>query len=832
MKQLFSSKTFLFHAVFIVLLGILSVIYCKPILEKKRLVQHDLVMSTGAQNEIDQHYKKTGEFPLWTNSMFGGMPSYTIRGYYPNSWTSTVAAYISYILPDPANYIFVLLACFYIAMAALGNTPLQSLLGAIAFGFTSYSLISLEAGHASKVLAVGYGVPIVAGVILVYRGQIIKGALLYLIFMMLELYSNHIQITYYFAIALVVYALIEFVRHIREHKLIDFLKSSAVLLVISIVVFASMLTRFATMYEYSKDTIRGPSELTPVDKEAVSTTGLDRDYAFNWSYGVGETFTYLIPNYNGGKSGGALTADSEIYKTIDSRFGKENAKSFALAEQWPLYWGDQPGTSGPAYMGAIICLLVVLGMFAIQSPMKWWLLGVAVFFTMLAWGKNFDTLNYMLFDHFPLYNKFRAVTMIHALVAMFLVWIAVWGIHEGLKLDKAVFKKYIIWSVSGVGGLLLVLWMFGSSMMSFEVSDPKEAKKFKDSYIQMWASNSKSEEFGNEIYEALLVDRADIFRADTFRSLLFVLLAGGCLYVYTLTEVKKEYILIGLIVLVISDEWSVSKRFLNDNDFKRKKNLNSMMQRSAADDMILADKDPNYRVMNVAVSTFNDASTSYYHKSIGGYSAAKLRRYQDLIDRQINNNNMRVLDMLNTKYFIVQNPQSGEPMAQPNPSALGNAWFVSAIQEVSGADAEMKALDTFNPDSVAIVEKSYAAKLNGFKPQTDSAASIKLTKYSPTELTYQSSANTEQFAVFSEIYYNSGKGWNAYIDGKPVEHIRTDYILRGMKVPAGTHTITYKFEPAMYKLTETISLIFSIASILLLGFLAWLGYKKISAEAV
>lgn len=832
MKQLFSSKTFLFHVAFIVLLGILSVIYCKPILEKKRLVQHDLVMSTGAQNEIDQHYKKTGDFPLWTNSMFGGMPSYTIRGYYPNSWTSTVAAYISYILPDPANYVFVLLACFYIAMAALGNSPLQSLLGAIAFGFTSYSLISLEAGHASKVLAVGYGVPIVAGVILIYRGQIIKGALLYFIFMVLELYSNHIQITYYFAIALIVYALIEFVRHIRENKLVDFLKSSAVLLVISVVVFASMLTRFATMYEYSKDTIRGPSELTPENKESASTTGLDRDYAFNWSYGVGETFTYLIPNYYGGKSGGALTANSEIYKTIDKRFGKENAKKFGMAEQWPLYWGDQPGTSGPAYMGAIICLLVVLGMFSIQSPMKWWLFGVAVFFTMLAWGKNFEVLNYTLFDYFPLYNKFRAVTMIHALVAMFLVWIGVWGIHEGLKLDKAVFKKYILWSVSGVGGLLLVFWLFGSSMMSFELSDSQKADEFKKSYVETWASNSQDKNFGNEIYEALLVDRADLFRADTFRSLLFVLLAAGCLYVYTLIEVKKEYLLIGLIVLVLGDEWSVSKRFLNDNDFKRKKNLNAMMQRTAADDMILADTDPNYRVMNVAVSTFNDASTSYYHKSIGGYSAAKLRRYQDVIDRQISKNNMRVLDMLNAKYFIVQDPKSGEPMAQINPNALGNVWFVSAIQEVSGADAEMKALDTFNPDSVAIVEKTYAAKLGGLKLNADSTATIKLTNYSPTELTYKSSTSTDQFAVFSEIYYNSGKGWNAYIDGKPVEHVRTDYILRGMKVPAGEHTITYKFEPSMYKLTETISLIFSILSILLLAGLVWLGYKKISAEAV
>jgi len=832
MKKIFSSKTFLFHILFLFLLAIAAVIYCKPILEKKRLVQHDLVMSTGAQNEIDQYYKKTGDFPLWTNSMFGGMPSYTIRGHYPNSWTSTVASYVSYILPDPANYIFVLLACFYIAMAALGNSPLQSLLGAIAFGFSSYSLISLEAGHASKVLAVGYAVPIAAGVILIYRGQIIKGALLYLIFMVLELYSNHIQITYYLAIALVVYAIIEFVKHIREKKLVDFLKSSFVLIGISVVVFASMLTRFATMYEYSKDTIRGPSELTAENKESVSTTGLDRDYAFNWSYGIEETFTYLVPNYYGGKSGGAVTENSEIYKTINERFGKTNANKFALAEQWPLYWGDQPGTSGPAYMGAIICLLVVLGMFTIQNSTKWWLLGVAIFFTMLSWGKNFELLNYTFFDHFPLYNKFRAVTMIHALVAMFLVWIAVWGIHEGFKLDKTIFKKYLVWSVSGVGGLLILLWLIVPSIVKFEKSNDEEAEEFRKSYVEMWSQNAQDKEFGDEIYQALLTDRADLFRSDAFRSLLFVVLAGGCLYAYALTEVKKEYILIALIVLVCADEWTVSKRFLNDKDFKRKKDLNAAMQRTSADDMILNDKDPDYRVMNVTVSTFNDASTSYYHKSIGGYSAAKLRRYQDLIDRQISKNNMRVLDMLNTKYFIVQDQQTGEPVAQRNPNALGNAWFVSALQVVEGADAEMKALDSFKPDSVAIVEKKYAEKLNGAKPDKDSAATIKLTSYSPVELTYESSASTGQFAVFSEIYYNSGKGWNAYIDGKPTEHIRTDYILRGMAVPAGKHTITFKFEPHLYNLTETVSLIFSILSILILGVLAWFGYKKISAQTV
>lgn len=825
MKNIFSGN-FYYHILAIVGLLILSTIYCKPVLDNKQLAQYDLIQATGAAQEVETYYQKTGTYPLWTNSMFGGMPAYTVKGKYTNSWTSSAASFISYILPDPINYVFMLVACFYLAMAAMGYKPLLSFLGAIAFGFSSYALISLEAGHASKVLAVAFAAPLAVGIIRIYKGDYLKGILLTGIFMMMELYSNHIQITFYLAIALVIYALIEGVRAILSNTLVEYIKSSAIILGISIVVLGATATRFMVMYEYQKYTIRGPSELSDENKVVNTATGLDRDYAFNWSYGVGETFTYIIPNYNGGKSGAALDEKSAIYETINKSYGKENAKKFALTEQWPIYWGDQPVTSGPAYMGVVICLLALLAMFTIRDTLKWWMFGVIVLFTMLAWGKNFETLNFFFFDYFPMYNKFRAVTMIHAIVSMFIVWLAVWGIDELFKEDKIVIQKYLKICVGSLAGLLLIFWMFSSSLLNFDKSDPDAAAASKQSFIESW-SQAATPEFAAAMHEALMQDRMDAFSSDAMRSLIFVLLAGALLYLYTTTDfVKVQHVLAVLIVLVLVDEWQVSKRYLNDADFKKKKSMKHTVRATAADENILKDPDPNYKVMNVTVSTFNDASTSFFHKSIGGYSAAKLRRFQDVIDRQISKNNMNVLNMLNTKYFIVQNPSNGEPVAQMNNQAFGHAWFVKDLIIAKDADTEMTLLDSLNPRESAIISKDYFEKLKGFTPAYDSAATIQLTEYAPDHLTYKSTASTAQMAVFSEIYYNSGLGWNAFIDGKPVDHVRVDYILRGMQVPSGEHVIEFKFEPTTFYRGESISLIFSIIFVVgLLGML-FLMYKK------
>ncbi|MGN6646663.1 MAG: hypothetical protein ACTHJT_09035 [Cytophaga sp.] len=837
MKNIFSGK-FAYHLLALFALLVLTTIYCKPVLDNKKLAQHDLVQATGAAQELETYHKKTGEYPLWTNSMFGGMPSYTVKIDYDNSWTAKAASFVSYILPDPINYIFLLVGCFYIAMAAMGNKPLYSFLGAIAFGFSSFGLISLEAGHASKVLAIAFCAPLAAGIVLVYRREYLKGALLTAIFMMMELYANHIQITYYLAIALVVYAIVEFVRSILSKKIKEFFISSAIVLGISIVVLGSMATRFWVMYEYQKYTIRGPAELTPIKtagegkEEVKSESGLDRDYAFSWSYGVSETFNYLIPNFKGGKSGAALDEKSAIYETIEDSFGKENAAKFAKAEQWPIYWGDQPGTSGPAYMGAIVCFLFVLALFVVRDPMKWWMLGVVIVFTMLAWGQNFPQFNYFVFDHFPMYNKFRAVTMIHAIVAMFMVWLSVWGLSELLDTDKQKLKKYLQFSIGIVGGLALIFWLFGSSFESFEKSDAIAAEKSKKDFIESWTQASQKPEFANAMYEALLTDRAAALSADAVRSLLFILLAGGILYLYAATDVLKvEYLILALTLFILVDEWQVSKRYLNDADFKKRKSNKLSVAPTDADNRILQDPDPNFRVYNATVSTFNDATTSYFHKSIGGYSAAKLRRFQDLVDRQISNNNMNVLNMLNTKYFIVQNPSNGEPVAQTNPAALGNAWFVQDVLTAKNADQEMALMDSLNPRQTAVISAEYYAKINSFKPVYDSAATIKLTSYNPEKLTYEYNAATPQLAVFSEIYYNSGLGWNAFIDGKPADHIRVDYLLRGMQVPAGKHVIEFRFEPQSYHKGETISLIFSIIFVIGLGGAIYLFYKKSAVAA-
>lgn len=828
MKKIFST-TFLYHLLALVALLVLATVYCKPVLDNKKLAQHDLIQATGAAHEVEEYYKKTGEYPLWTNTMFGGMPSYTIKGQFPNSWTSKVSSTISYILPDPINYVFLLLGCFYIAMAAMGYKPIISVLGAIAFGFSSYSLISLEAGHASKVLAIAFAAPLTAGVLSLYRGQYLKGIVLSSIFMMFELYSNHIQITYYLAMALAIYSVVAFVQAILAKKIKEFFIASGIIVAVSLTVLGSMATRFMDMYEYQKYTIRGPSELTPMDTASVSTTGLDRDYAFNWSYGVAETFNYLVPNFQGGKSGAALDEKSAIYGTIEDNFGRENAAKFAKAEQWPIYWGDQPGTSGPAYMGAIVCFLFVLAMFIVKDSLKWWMFGVIVFFTMLAWGKNFQTVNYFIFDHFPMYNKFRAVTMIHAIVAMFMVWLSVWGISELITTDKAQLKKYLQYSLGLVGGLLLVFWLAGSTITSFEKSNAEEAESSKNMFIESWTQASQKPEFANAMYEALLEDRASALSSDAFRSLVFVLLAAGILYAYAATTVlKTEYVIIVIALFVLIDEWQVSKRYLNDTDFKKRKSNKLTVAPTSADNVILEDQDPNFRVMNVTVSTFNDATTSFFHKSIGGYSAAKLRRFQDLVDRQITKNNMNVLNMLNAKYFIVQNPSNGEPIAQRNPNALGNAWFVKDVVVAKNADEEMSLLDSLNPKETAIIAEDYYKKINGFKPSYDTTATIKLTSYHPEKLTYESNANAAQLAVFSEIYYNSGLGWNAFIDGKPVEHVRVDYLLRGLEVPAGNHQIEFVFKPETHAKGESISLIFSILFFGGLAGAVYFFYKKAS----
>lgn len=541
----------------------------------------------------------------------------------------------------------------------------------------------------------------------------------------------------------------------------------------------------------------------------------------------------MIPNFHGGSSQSAVGESSNTVKALTSNgVQKEQANQFA--EHLPLYWGDQPGVGGPAYAGAIICFLFVLGMFIVKDRIKWWALGIAVLFMALAWGKNFAVFNNLMFDYFPMYNKFRAVTMLTALVQLFMCLVAGMGVqalvNQPWKMPDL--KKPLLWSLGLTGGLALLFALAGSVFFDFRGASDQEVTA---SYTQM----TGSADFAAQIMTAIQQDRASIFRTDSFRSALFILLAAGLIWLLVTQKIKSIVFYAGMILLVLIDLFGIDKRYLNNDDFVSKSQAKEVVTPTQADLQILQDTDPDFRVINVTVSPFQDATTSYFHKSIGGYHGAKLRRYQELYEHQIAKNNMSVLNMLNTKYFIVPgqaNPQApegqqqgGQPVVQRNPGAMGHAWFVNSYQIVADANAEMKALDKFDPKQTAFIDKRYESQLTGLQIQSDSTATITLTSYKPNHLTYEAHATSEQLAIFSEIYYNNKKGWDVYLDGKPASHFRANYVLRAMRIPAGKHVIEFKFKPQSYETGEQVSL---LCSIMLVGLLAGAALVEVRKKRV
>lgn len=809
----------------------LALIYAKPVLDKKVLYQHDMIQAKGSVQEVVEFEKKTGEHSLWTSSMFAGMPTYTVLGKYPLNLTSTIAAYISYGIPQPINLIFYLLVGFYLMMVVLNFNKWISVLGAVAFAFSSYNFLSIEAGHVSKILAIAYAPPLIAGTVLLYRGKYFLGSIITIVFVTFELYANHIQITYYLFIALFLYVIFELVNAIRTKTIRQFAIASAIIVLIGGLCIGAAASRFWTMYEYSKYTIRGASELK---SNTESQGGLDKDYAFSWSYGIGETFTFLVPNIYGGQSQGSLDRDSETYKVISRAYGAQAAKGFVENDQLPLYWGDQPSTGGPAYLGAIVCFLFIFGLFVIKNPLKWWALSVVVLFTMLSWGKNFDALTDFFFNNIPLYNKFRAVTMIHSLVAIVVSLVAVWAVKSIVEsvADKDLNVKntnYLKFISIGFGVLLLVFVLMGDSFFTFERTKVGEEMTSDEYFQSSLEKMTNDKNMAASIFEALVQDRASLMKEDSLRSLIFIILTVALLWLFLKYKFDARILYGVLILLMLVDLWPVSKRYLNNDDFIPKKKYNNQFQPSEADLVILQDTDPNFKVMNRTVSTFNDATTSYFHKSIGGYSAAKMRRYQDLIEKHISQGNMNVLNMLNTKY-IIQDDQGGTKRAYRNPDALGHAWFVNDYIWVNTPDEEIDTLDGINPKTTAVIDQRFKEKVGNLSIVKDTSAGvITLTQYKPNYLIYETATNSNQLAVFSEIYYNNELGWESYVDGKPYPHFRANYILRGMVVPAGKHKIEFKFYPTSYYNGEKIAL---VCSLLLLGAIAGLVFIKFKKNKV
>jgi len=804
---------------------LISLFYFPAQLEGKKLMQHDKKAWLGSTHEIVEYQKTTGEHSFWTNSMFGGMPTYLVTNYSKGSFNGFLLKILDLGHKlRPASFVFMLLLGFFIALLLFGLDPWLSLIGALAYGFSSYFLIIIEAGHITKVEALAFMPVIIASIYHAYRKNVWVGAIVMTIFLAVQILVNHLQITYYTLLLAGIYFIFELIRTFKEKTFKKFIQTTLVLTFAASIALMTNAEQIMTVYSYGKDSIRGKSELS--DNQHNKTSGLDKDYATAWSYGKLETFNLLIPNLMGGASTGELSKNSNTYKLL-KRLGVQGADQ--IIKNLPLYWGPQPFTSGPVYVGAIVIFFFILGMFLYKGDIKWWLFTATIFSFLLAWGKNFMPLTNLFLDYFPMYNKFRTVSMILIIAEFTMPLLAFLTLKEILdgKIEKNQLFKAIKWSLMILGGIILFLMIPG--VLSFK--SPQDASVFNG-----WPQ---------ELINAILKDRAAMFRKDAFRAAFFILASAGILWAYSKNILKKKILLAALGFLLLIDLAGVDKRYLNDDDFVPKSKNKQAFVASPADNFILQDKEPDFRVLNLTVNIFNDATTSYFHKSVGGYHAAKLRRYQDLIDNLLQNEisiliatlqqqnvteqqiqntlaQLQGLNMLNTKYIIV-NPQAA-PIV--NTHRLGNAWFVDKIKTVKNADEEIAAVQNFDPSTTAIVDERFKEYFFDFAK--DTTATIKLTEYRPNYLSYQTTAKSDQLAVFSEIYY--AKGWQAYIDGQPAPHFRANYVLRAMRIPAGNHKIEFKFDPKIWHIGYTIAITASILMILFIGFVLFFQFRKNKAS--
>ena len=807
----------------LILFLFISIAYFIPdILEGKKLSQHDILQFKGMSKEIVDHREKFDEEPLWTNSMFGGMPAYLVSTKYEGNLMKKVHSFFTLFNYRPVSFVFLYLIGAYIAFLLLGINPWLAFAGAIAYGFSSYFFQIIVAGHVSKVLALGYMPPIIAGVYVAFRGKAILGSMVTGVFLGLQILMNHLQITYYTMLVILIFGIIELITAIRNKTFATFLKPFPWLILFVVLAVGANFSNIMTTYEYGKYSIRGPSELS--SNQENKTSGLDKDYATQYSYSIGETFNMLIPNFMGGSSGGRLKESSHTYEYLKGAYGNSVAKDFI--QSVPLYWGEQVQTAGPVYIGAVVVFLFVLGLFLIKGPVKWWLAIATVFSILLAWGHHFSLLSNFMLEYFPGYNKFRTVSMTLVIAEFTMPFMAVLVLKEIIfgSIPRKEFLKALKYTFFGLGGLILIFLMIAGS---FDMSTPYDQQRLQ----------------GIEgLIDAIELDRLAIFRSDAFRSLVFISLTAALVYFGHLKKIKFNTLILLLTILLLSDLWPVNKRYLSSRNFVTSKEDKNPFTASTADMIILRDTDPHFRVLNVSLSPLQDASTSWFHKSIGGYHGAKMRRFQELYDHHIEKefmtlfNTMRekpvlesidsamagmnALNMLNTRY-IIYNPEA-PPLV--NKSELGNAWFVQDFKIVANADEEIAAVASFNPATTAIIDQRFSSFLEGFLINKDTAATIRLSEYRANYLKYASSASTEQLAVFSEVYYD--KGWKAYIDNEPADHLRADYLLRAMRIPAGNHTIEFKFHPASYYTGEKISFASSLILILLVIGFAYKSWKK------
>ena len=778
----------------IVVFFVVSVGYFSPaIFEGKSLYQTDTRKGAGMGQDLAPHQKELNEKSLWSSRMFSGMPTYQLSPSYKSyPVLSQIRRAFEGWLPNPASYLFAYMLGFFILLMALRVNPLLAIIFAIAYAFSSYFVIIIEAGHIWKVWVLELIPPTLAGIIWAYQGRYWLGGLVTMLFFAMQLAANHIQMTYYFLLFVGVYVVGRFIYDYKKKQLPQFIKASVVLIVAGLVGFGTNATSMILSQKYAEQTIRGKSELT--SNVENQTSGLDRDYVTQWSYGVGETFTFLIPNTKGGASGSMWENHRDAVKKSSS---DRNLQEIVANQS--SYWGDQPITSGPTYVGAFILFLFIFGLFVVKGYLKWALLVGTVMSILLSWGHNFMWLTDLFLDYVPFYNKFRTVSSIMVVAELTIPILAALALVKIVENKRLIFeqKKAFYISLGLTAGIALLFII--APRMFFHFTSDAEVSGF-----SQYANDPTYAPFFNALESA----RVSVFRADAWRSIFIILVGVSLIWLYCKQYIKSSVFITLLAVLVLLDLGGVNKRYLNNADFVSKSRAAVAWDMTPADKQILEDKDPNYRVLNLTISPFQDASTSFYHKSVGGYHAAKLRRYQELIDQHLSKINMSVLDMLNTKYFIVPVNNNTEVQVQQNPNALGYAWFVDSLQIVQNADEEIAALAGFNPRSTAIVDKRFEGQFKKFVPTSDSAAGIELVDYKINNITYRTKSDKEQLAVFSEIYYDDGlTRWDAFIDGNPVSHMRANYVLRALRIPAGEHTVEFVFKPKAYSTLETISVI-------------------------
>ena len=798
--------------------------YFTPAFQGKTLGQTDVLGAQSTQKEINDYRQKDTTI-LWTNQIFGGMPAFQIWAPYANNITTWIVRAVTTTFPEPLYNIFILLFGAYFLFCVLKLNPWLAAAGALAFAFSSYNIILLVAGHSNQAFAVAFFAPILASIILTLRGQYLLGGSLTALFLALEIRANHIQMTYYLLIAILILVGIELYHAIKAKTTNTFLKSLAYLAGATLLALMVNASSLWSTYEYGKDTIRGKSNLTQHTSEP--SDGLPKDYVYQYSQTVGENLTFLVPNAYGGDTGlGSLDlANSDLNKALVSAGVPQEQVGTALQQLQSIglristYWGDKPLTSGPHYLGAVICFLFIFGLLMVRSRIKWWLLATVVLTMLLSFGNSFPYVSDIFFKYFPLYNKFRAIESILAVTGLCVPILAILALNEAILAEnKAVILKKLMIALYITGGLTLILIAFPELFLSFRSSDHATLVK---EFTQVLKGDNGS---ANAIMNALVRDRISLERTDAIRSLVFILIAFGILWAFIKQKINATVLSVAFLALILVDMWQIDKRYLKDDSFADKQESLQPKPREV-DEFIQRDTDPDFRVVDLTQASKFDLTTPFFHKSLWGYSAARLKRIDEIIDNQFSKSlNQDILDMMNVKYIIMQDPKSGNLTMKNNATACGHAWFVKSVKYVKNADEEMQAITAFSPNEEAIVDQRFKGLINEKSTGFDPSGTIKLVKYSPDDMVYQSGSTASSVAVFSEVYYD--KGWKMYIDGKETPYFRADYILRAAQIPVGNHKIEFIFHPASYYTGEKISLAGSILMILALGGAIYFSIRK------